>query len=659
MFKSSSLICALLACFHLFGQIDDNYNGIYSVGNIPEMITNPTYQTYAEFYKQGIDVSDSKKEQKLKKDFVLSSSYYINDLLISGDVVFGHDISLYLEQLKNKLVTDKSLADQIHIYLIKSAAVNAFATHHGVIVISTGLLERLDNEAQLAYIISHEISHFVKKHGINSHVEAKIQEKTNKEYRKKSNIEKYLLVSSRSREHEFEADEYAFNFYKNSNYDSKAPKEVFEILKKSHLPYRTEASIADFFSPSIQEKIANPTDFSVEALDSLEEEILQLLSSHPALGERIKKAEAYTKSMSSTEQFIVSKAEFEKAKNMSKIETVNQLINDHQYEKAIYSAYLLQADLKENKYYSKLRLRLFYEMWEVRITKINADFSKKYGVDFSNATQDDLKEILTSERNQYVKKWKNDIYVQQINKQLDGSLISMNDQFNGFKHISKGEDARNEFLKQYWKSAKGKRIDKVLIVDPQWVFMDNRVGEHFVKSELQAEKFIDIAQENAKKSKLATTVFSYNELGETDIIKYNELNLLIEYNKFIMENEGDLIYPRLAEVQEVSKKYGTDNLVFLACYTNQHKLHPAVKWLFGGISLLPGVLSPYLIPIFAPAIMTRVLVPEYESYILFQMYNTKNHSVDFVDAFAFDKKSSKTLLNYQFYNYFKLIRGRK
>jgi len=659
MLKRSIILGFFLISIGSFCQVDENYDGIYSKGTIPEIITNPTYQTYEDSYESGKEVTDTRKEQNIKKDFVLSSSYYINDLLVSGDVVFGHEVSAYLNQIKNKLIKDRTLSDEIQVYLIKSSAVNAFATHEGLIVVSTGLMERLDNEAQLAYIISHEISHVVKKHGINAHVEEKIQEKTDKEYRKKTNLEKYLLVSSRSREHEFEADEYGFNFFKNTEYDAGAPKEVFEILKRSYLPYRTESKINNFFSSTIHEKLGKSTDFSEEIVDSLERKMMELLSSHPVLDERIARANNYTKDLTGQKKFILSESSFEKAQEMSKLETLNQLINDHLYEQAIYSAFLLNEKYGDNKYYNKLKLRLFYEMWSLGIAKVSSDFTNDYGIDMSKATQEDLKTMLVDVRDNYKEQWPNDIYLEQINKQLDGTLSSMKKQFESFSHIGQGDDARDEFLKKCWKSSKGKRIDKVLVIDPQWVFMDNKVGQHFVRSEVQAERFTDIAKVNAEKAKLEVEVLSYNYLVDSDVRKYNELNLLRDYNSFILENEGQLIYPGIEQVQQISKKYGTNNLVFLGCYTNQFKKSIGVKLFFGGISLLPALISPYLVPVYAPAIMTKVLVPEYDTYLLFQLYDTENISVKFVDAATIDKKSSKTLLNYQFYNYFRLIRGRK
>lgn len=657
--KKYFIAAVLLVVFNnIFCQLPSNYNGVYSSGEIPTMIINPTYQTYEDSYNQDLKATDSKREEKIKKDFVLSSSYYVNEILTSGNVLFGDDISLYLTKIKNHLIQDEKLAQKINIHLLKSSAVNAFATHQGVIVISTGLLERLDNEAQLAYIISHEISHYVKKHGINSHVENRLEEKNNKEYRKKSDIEKYLLISSRSRDHEVEADEYAFHFYKNSNYSSLAPKEVFQILKTSHLPSKLETSINNLNS-EIDDKVYVSTDFSDTPVSELDKDFTKKISTHPAIEDRITNANVFTTQMNSSEDFIVSKEDFKKSKAISQIETLNQLLNDHEYERAIYSAFLVQDEFKEIQYYQKLKLRLFYEMWQSGIYNINKSFTKKYGVDFSTSTQKDIKDIVAKELKKYNKKWKQDVYSEMIFNHLNGTLVTMNSQYQKFTHLGRDDKARFQFFKSYKKSSKGKKIDKILIVNPQWISTDNRHGEHYVQSEVQGKKFIDIAKRNAELAKLDATVLSYSDLKQSNTSSYNDLVLLQDYNRFILLNEGKIIYPRIDDLKKVQLKYGTDKVIFLGCTTTRVKKDKGVALLLGGVSLLPGIIYPPLILFYSPFILSPVMIPEYESTLLFQYYNIETQSIEFVDVFTTSKKSSKTLINSQFFNYFKLIKGKK
>jgi predicted Zn-dependent protease len=49
-------------------------------------------------------------------------------------------------------------------YVIEDAAINASALPDGTILVNTGLLGAMENEAQLAFVLSHEITHVVQAH---------------------------------------------------------------------------------------------------------------------------------------------------------------------------------------------------------------------------------------------------------------------------------------------------------------------------------------------------------------------------------------------------------------------------------------------------------------------------------------------------------------
>ncbi len=56
--------------------------------------------------------------------------------------------------------------DQIRIYILDQPEFNAHMLPNGTLIVLTGLLLRIDNQAQLAYILAHELAHYVYKHGI-------------------------------------------------------------------------------------------------------------------------------------------------------------------------------------------------------------------------------------------------------------------------------------------------------------------------------------------------------------------------------------------------------------------------------------------------------------------------------------------------------------
>jgi predicted Zn-dependent protease len=56
--------------------------------------------------------------------------------------------------------------DHVRVYVIRTARVNATMAPNGALLLFTGLLLRTENEGQLAYVLSHEVAHYLRRHGI-------------------------------------------------------------------------------------------------------------------------------------------------------------------------------------------------------------------------------------------------------------------------------------------------------------------------------------------------------------------------------------------------------------------------------------------------------------------------------------------------------------
>lgn len=96
-----------------------------------------------------------------QKEFLETTHYAIDDLLHSGYVVFGDEVSNYISSIADSLLKDDLLTrSALRFYTLKSMASNAFSTDQGIIFVTTGLISQVKNEAQLAFILAHEICHF-------------------------------------------------------------------------------------------------------------------------------------------------------------------------------------------------------------------------------------------------------------------------------------------------------------------------------------------------------------------------------------------------------------------------------------------------------------------------------------------------------------------
>jgi predicted Zn-dependent protease len=86
------------------------------------------------------------------------------DLKTSGKLVTDAQINDYLREVVCRLASD--ICDDVRVYLVRVPYFNATMAPNGVMQIWSGLLLRAENEAQLAYVIGHEISHYRLQHSL-------------------------------------------------------------------------------------------------------------------------------------------------------------------------------------------------------------------------------------------------------------------------------------------------------------------------------------------------------------------------------------------------------------------------------------------------------------------------------------------------------------
>jgi beta-barrel assembly-enhancing protease len=86
--------------------------------------------------------------------------------LKNSDALYRNDaVTRYVQGLMDKLYPE--FAGKIHLGIVRSPQFNAFALPNGSVYLNTGLLAKLDNEAQLATVLAHEATHFLHRHSLN------------------------------------------------------------------------------------------------------------------------------------------------------------------------------------------------------------------------------------------------------------------------------------------------------------------------------------------------------------------------------------------------------------------------------------------------------------------------------------------------------------
>jgi predicted Zn-dependent protease len=168
-------------------------------------------------------------------------------------------------------IRGKGLSFQVRI--IRNPLLNAFAYPNGAIYVHTGLISKMENEAQLAALLGHEMSHVTHRHAIENYrsvknttaVLATIQMASVPfgAYGSLANtlgtLGAMAAVTGYSRELETEADNVGLVLLINAGYDPKEAPKLFEHLKRD--VEQQEKKEPFFFGthPRLQERINNYT----------------------------------------------------------------------------------------------------------------------------------------------------------------------------------------------------------------------------------------------------------------------------------------------------------------------------------------------------------------------------------------------------------------
>jgi predicted Zn-dependent protease len=81
--------------------------------------------------------------------------------LLYGDA----QLDAYLQRIADELLAGTPTAP-VRVHAIRSAYANAFVLPNGAVFVTTELLQRLDNEAQLACVFGHELTHYTDAHAL-------------------------------------------------------------------------------------------------------------------------------------------------------------------------------------------------------------------------------------------------------------------------------------------------------------------------------------------------------------------------------------------------------------------------------------------------------------------------------------------------------------
>ena len=313
---------------------------IRSVGAVPDDLKMSMEELYDS------DIQRAKKylgKRVRNKEEVQKTSYQINKMMSSGRILYGDAVSHMVGRIADTLLKDyPELRSELRFYTVNSPEVNAFATGQGMVFVNLGLVAQVEDEAQLAFILSHEIIHYYRAHAMEELVGQKKKRERAEVDDSDREVAEFLRRHNRSREMESEADSLGIRlFYLTSPYKKDVVDGVFDVLQYGALPFDDIPFDTTWFNNRSYRLTGCWLDTltGITSRDNYDDRH----STHPNILSRRRSNNALMAGRHGGSRFVVTtQAEFEALRHQARLECIRQEIIHGQYARAFYNTWVLK-----------------------------------------------------------------------------------------------------------------------------------------------------------------------------------------------------------------------------------------------------------------------------------------------------------------------------
>lgn len=365
MIRRAIIFCVLITSCCFFGILPVSAQSSYirefsrlkAEGSVPEDIIRAMERSGKDYQERRQDMSKNKRAKGEEK-FELTASYNLDEMFLGGRVIFGDPVTTYINRVADSLLIGfPEIRRELRFYTTRSPYANAYSTDQGVILVNVGLIARLNNEAELAYILAHEIIHYLHKHNITIFLEKEKVTKRRKSDRSIRNLslsERLLSLNYRSKEIETFSDQEALRrFYSTTSYDATAIESVFDILLFSEFPFSNRVFTMGHLETA---HMVFPLYYYADDIGPREaSEEDDQNSTHPSVEQRKTDIRDLIDSLkfSGNQLFKSDTMAFREAVTLARFEVLRQLLVQHQLGEACYIAAVLLDEYPSHPFIRK------------------------------------------------------------------------------------------------------------------------------------------------------------------------------------------------------------------------------------------------------------------------------------------------------------------
>ena len=331
------------------------------------------------YYREASDqqkklVNSLAKEFRDDYKYIYESRFKeVSELLKSSRVVTDPVAHQYLQSILKKIVDVSPELKPLQVRLVFSRDwwPNAYSMGEGTLAINAGLMINLNNEAELVFVLCHELAHFYLDHSnkaikknvetLNSDVfKTEMKRITKQEYNAGRQLDSLVNLISygfrrHGRDNEAEADKYAFAFMKKTGYDCNGIVTCLQLLDK--------IDDSGFSKPLVMEQVFSFNDYPFKKRWVQKESMIfgqmtnddspltqkekDSLKTHPDCEKRIALLADSIRGYTGGKTFIVNESYFNQLKKDFRVEMTEQLYKDKNLSRNLYYCLLMLQD-KDN-----------------------------------------------------------------------------------------------------------------------------------------------------------------------------------------------------------------------------------------------------------------------------------------------------------------------
>lgn len=312
----------------------------------------------------------------------------IKDRFSEKEVLLADEAGNYLNAVALVILKANPSLDKngLRVLFSKSYLANAFSMGEGTIFFNIGLFHRMENEAQVAFALCHELAHYYLNHG-NGNIEQYVNTIYSDEFQKQlksiqksefrqnqqlEQLSKNLLFRTRhhSREYEHAADSMAVELLKNTGYDLNGATGTLALLDtidkdKYEGPLVLEKRFNFASYPFKPEWLENDGLSFIRNAEEKNEEADSLKTHHDCK----KRIEAIGSKLAQYQNggnrsFVVSEAEFNRLKTQFDYEIIEYCFQSRRVSRALYFALQMLAAKPNDVYLHTMVGRCWNEIYE-------------------------------------------------------------------------------------------------------------------------------------------------------------------------------------------------------------------------------------------------------------------------------------------------------